>query len=98
MATSGGGTIIFTAGMPRPLPTVVSLSLGKAGLRALTTLLAQEYGPRGVHVATVTVCGAVAPGGEFDPDRIAEHYLRLHGQPPDAWEQEVVFAGEPARS
>jgi NAD(P)-dependent dehydrogenase (short-subunit alcohol dehydrogenase family) len=95
MAGAGGGTILITGGMPEPEPAVTSLSLGKAGVRALTTLLAREYGPSGIHVATVTVAGAVAPGSRFDPDRIAEHYWRLHAQPPQAWEHEVVFTGEP---
>jgi NAD(P)-dependent dehydrogenase (short-subunit alcohol dehydrogenase family) len=95
MADAGGGTVIVTGGMPQPLPDLVSLSLGKAGVRALTTLLARAYGPTGVHVATVTVGDAVAPGTAYDPDRIAEHYWRLHRQPPDAWEEEVVFLGEP---
>jgi NAD(P)-dependent dehydrogenase (short-subunit alcohol dehydrogenase family) len=62
MAAAGHGTIIITGGMPEPVPNAVSLSLGKAGVRALTTLLAKEFGPSGVHVATVTVFGAVAPG------------------------------------
>lgn len=72
---------------------LVRLSLGKVGVRALTTMLAEQYGSLGIHVATVTVCGTVAPGTEFDPDRVAEHYWRLHRQGPDEWEQEVVFAG-----
>jgi NAD(P)-dependent dehydrogenase (short-subunit alcohol dehydrogenase family) len=79
--------------MPEPDPALTSLSLGKAGVRALTTLLAGEYGPAGIHVATVTVGGAVAPGGRFDPDRIAEEYWRLHNQRPEAWEHEVAFTG-----
>ena len=62
MAGAGGGTIVITGGMPEPDPAVTSLSLGKAAARALTKLLASEYGPSGVHVATVTVGGAVAPG------------------------------------
>ena len=95
MAQAGGGTIVITGGMPEPQPRATSLSLGKAGVRALTTLLAAEYGPLGVHVATVTVGGAVEPGSQFDPDRIAEHYWRLHAQPPGSWEHEVVYAGEP---
>ena len=78
------------AGMPEPDPAVTSLSLGKAAVRALTLLLASEYGPAGVHVATVTVGGAVAPGGPYDPDLIAGHYWRLHTQPPQAWEHEVL--------
>src|SRR5689334_4603107 len=94
MAAAGGGSILITGGMPEPDPAVTSLSLGKAGVRALTTLLASEYGPAGIHVATVTVGGAVAPGGRFDPDRIAEQYWRLHVQGPEAWEHEVLFTGQ----
>ena len=93
MAAAGGGSILITGGMPEPDPALTSLSLGKAGVRALTTLLAGEYGPAGIHVATVTVGGAVAPGGPFDPDRIAEEYWRLHAQRPEAWEHEVLVTG-----
>jgi NAD(P)-dependent dehydrogenase (short-subunit alcohol dehydrogenase family) len=93
MAAAGGGSILITGGMPEPDPAVTSLSLGKAAVRALTTLLASEYGPSGIHVATVTVGGAVAPGGQFDPDLIAEEYWRLHTQRPEAWEHEVAFTG-----
>jgi NAD(P)-dependent dehydrogenase (short-subunit alcohol dehydrogenase family) len=93
MAAAGGGSILITGGMPEPDPALTSLSLGKAGVRALTTLLASEYGPWGIHVATVTVGGAVAPGGPFDPDRIAEEYWRLHTQGPEAWDHEVLFTG-----
>ena len=90
MAGAGGGTIVITGGMPEPDPEFTSLSLGKAGVRALTKLLASEYGPAGIHVATVTVGGAVAPGGPYDPDQIAGHYWRLHTQPRPAWEHEVA--------
>jgi hypothetical protein len=71
----------------------VSLSLGKAGVRALVTMAAERYGPDGIHSATVTVAGAVAPGTAFDPDDIAEHYWRLHHQAPDGWETEVLHTG-----
>jgi len=93
MAEAGGGTYVITGGMPTPVPGVTSLSLGKAGVRALAELLETEYRPAGVHVATVTVAGAVSPGSAFDPDEIAEEYWRLHAQPAAAWEREVVFAG-----
>lgn len=93
MARRGNGTFIITGGMPEPDPKYVSLSLGKAGVRTLVTLLDQEYGPSGVHVATVTVAGAVAPGTNFDPDDIAEQYWRLHAQPRNQWEREVRYAG-----
>jgi NAD(P)-dependent dehydrogenase (short-subunit alcohol dehydrogenase family) len=97
MTAAGGGTILITGGMPDPDPAVTSLSLGKAGVRALTRLLARQYGPGGLHVATVTIADAVVPGGRFDPDRIAEHYWRLHRQPRAAWQTEFAFTGEPAR-
>jgi NAD(P)-dependent dehydrogenase (short-subunit alcohol dehydrogenase family) len=93
MAAAGRGTILITGGMPEPLPEVTSLSLGKAGVRALAALLARSYEPAGVHVATVTVAGAVAPGSAFDPDEIAEEYWRLHAQPAGAWEREVLYPG-----
>jgi NAD(P)-dependent dehydrogenase (short-subunit alcohol dehydrogenase family) len=93
MAERGSGTFLLTGGMPEPKPAYVSLSLGKAGVRALTAILDAQYGPSGVHVATVTVDGAVAPGGPFDPDDIAEHYARLHGEPAGAWTRDVLYSG-----
>ena len=98
MTEAGEGTILITGGMPEPIPEVTSLSLGKAGVRALTELLARAYEPAGVHVATVTVAGAVAPGSAFDPDDIAEEYWRLHVQPAGSWERELRYPGRSAPS
>ncbi|WP_433475933.1 SDR family NAD(P)-dependent oxidoreductase [Spirillospora sp. CA-142024] len=89
MAERGRGTFLITGGMPEPKRRYVSLSLGKAGVRTLVELLDQEYGPSGVHVASVTVAGAVEPGTDFDPDDIAEHYWRLHTQERHEWEREA---------
>ena len=74
MAARGHGTFVITGGMPEAVPDFLSLSLGKAGVRALVEALDAQYAPAGVHVATVTVDGPVAPGTDFDPDDIAEHY------------------------
>jgi NAD(P)-dependent dehydrogenase (short-subunit alcohol dehydrogenase family) len=93
MAKRGSGSFIVTGGMPEPKPEYVSLSLGKAGVRTAVELLHQQYGPAGVHVASVTVAGAVAPGTAFDPDEIANHYWHLHTQPREQWLQEVVHTG-----
>jgi NAD(P)-dependent dehydrogenase (short-subunit alcohol dehydrogenase family) len=90
MAARGSGTFLTTGGMPEPKPGYVSLSLGKAGVRTLTALLDLQYRDAGVHVATVTVAGPVAPGTAWDPDDIAEHYWRLHHQPREAWTHEAV--------
>jgi NAD(P)-dependent dehydrogenase (short-subunit alcohol dehydrogenase family) len=69
MADAGGGTVILTGGMPEPIPDVTSLSLGKAGVRALTQILAKAYEPGGVHLATLTVAGSVSPGPPSIPTR-----------------------------
>jgi len=90
MAERGRGTFLITGGMPEPKSTYVSLSLGKAGVRTLVTLLDQQYGAAGIHAATVTVTDAVAPGTRWDPDDIADLFWRLHTQPRDQWEHEVV--------
>ena len=93
MAARGSGTFVVTGGMPSPDPGLVSLSLGKVGVRGLVSLLDAQYAASGVRSATVTVCGPVAPGTTFDPDQIAEHYWRLATTPPGAWSTEVVYAG-----
>ena len=92
MAARRSGTFLITGGMPEPDPAYLSLSLGKAGIRTLVTMLDEQYRRSGVHVATVTVAGEVAPGTAFDPDDIADHYWRLHTQPRDRWERETVHA------
>jgi len=91
MVGRGSGTFIITGGMPEPKPAYVSLSLGKAGVRTLVTLLDQQYGAAGIHAATVTVGGGVAPGSLWDPEDIADHYWRLHAQPRADWTHEVVL-------
>jgi NAD(P)-dependent dehydrogenase (short-subunit alcohol dehydrogenase family) len=93
MAERGSGTFIVTGGMPTPKPSYTSLSLGKAGVRTLVDLLAEEYGPRGVHAATVTIDGPIEPGTAFDPDDIADDYWRLHTQPSGSWERDALFGG-----
>jgi NAD(P)-dependent dehydrogenase (short-subunit alcohol dehydrogenase family) len=90
MSRRGSGSFLITGGMTDPNPEYVSLSLGKAGVRALVTLLDKQYGPAGVHIASVTVNGPIAPGTAFDPEDIAEHYWHLHTQQRPEWSQELV--------
>jgi NAD(P)-dependent dehydrogenase (short-subunit alcohol dehydrogenase family) len=91
MAERGSGSFLITGGMPLPKPDYASLSLGKAGIRTLVTLLHQQYGDAGIHAASVTVSGGVAPGSSWDPDDIANHYWRLHTQTPAEWIHELVI-------
>ncbi|MEV4601020.1 SDR family NAD(P)-dependent oxidoreductase [Amycolatopsis sp. NPDC049253] len=92
MAERGHGTFLTTGGMPAPKAAYTSLSLGKAGLRTVTALFAEQYPT--LHFATVTVGGTVEKGTAFDPDGIAEHYWRLHTQ--RTWEREVLITTNPS--
>lgn len=91
MAERGSGSFLITGGMPASKPEYASLSLGKAGVRTVVSLLHQQYGAAGLHAASVTVSGGVAPGGGWDPDDIANHYWRLHTQSPADWMHEVII-------
>ncbi len=93
MVANGGGSFLITGGMPETKPDYVSLSLGKAGVRALVSLLDQTYGADGLHAATVTVYGGVAPGTAFDPDAIADECWALHQQPRGEWIHELDYTG-----
>ena len=95
MRAAGRGTVLFTGGglALAPVARAAALSIGKAGIRSLAFTLAEELGPEGIHTATVTVCGAVAPGTAFDPDDIADVYWQLHAEP-QPWTTEVVIDGQ----
>jgi short-subunit dehydrogenase len=93
MIRDGHGTILLTGGglALKPMAEFASLSLGKAAIRSLAFSLAGELEPKGVHVATVTICGFVKEGTRFAPDLIAEEYWRLHTQVGDQWEREMIY-------
>ena len=85
------GIILFTGGgfAHEPNQDYYALSMGKAALLNYGHNLAQEYEPKGIHVAVVSVFGKVAPRTRYDSDLIAEKYWELHTQPRDKWEREV---------
>lgn len=97
MRDRGAGTMLFTGGglalQPEYGAGIASLTAGKSALRGLTFALAGELAPQGIHVATVTVAGTVAPGTPFAPDAIADAYWALHTQSRDSWSIETVFTG-----
>lgn len=93
MTAAGQGTILFTGGgfALEPTPALASVGAAKAALRNLAFSLAGELGDAGIHLATVTVCGMVAPGTAFDPDLVAGAFWHLHAQPREAWDRERLI-------
>lgn len=92
-ALSGhGGTLLLTGGGfgLAPSPDYLSLSIGKAGIRALALGLFDSARTLGVHVATVTVAAFINPGSKEAQD-VAEHFWELHSQPLEAWKAEIIY-------
>jgi short-subunit dehydrogenase len=98
MRAAGTGTILFTGGgfADYPVPAFASLSIGKAALRSAATLIAAEVANDGVHGASVTILGQVAPGSAFDPNNIAELFWTAHAAGTDSWQTEYRFEGAEA--
>jgi len=70
-----------------PMPQFFALAMMKAAQVNLAGSLAKEYGPKGVHVATVAVEGYVSPDSDiFSPAKIAEIFWKLYKQEKDQWE------------
>ena len=97
MRGAGSGTVLVTGSgaADRPIASLPSLGVQKAGVRALAEVLALSLAPEGVHVATVTVRGLVGEGRQIEPDRVAEVYAELVAEtagPRDAWRSVVDLA------
>lgn len=92
MAGRGAGTILLTGGGfgLQPHPDYLSLSIGKAGIRALAQGIFETFKEKGIHVATVTVAGFVSPGSE-DAKAVGEQFWQFHAQPKGSWEMEAVY-------
>jgi NADP-dependent 3-hydroxy acid dehydrogenase YdfG len=93
MAKRTAGTILHTGGgfALYPSPDFLSLSIGKAGIRALVLGLFESAKAQGVHIGTVTVAANVAPDSK-EADAVAEHFWKLHSQPVGAWKAEANYS------
>jgi short-subunit dehydrogenase len=94
MKAAGFGTIVVTGGgfADHPIPTLATISLGKAALRSAATMLGADLGPDGIRVATLTIAGQIVAGTSFDPARIAERYWEVV-QTGGPWQAEFRFTG-----
>lgn len=91
---NGGGTILLTGGGfgIQPTPDFLSLSTGKAALRAAAVALFEPMKARGVHIAMVSVSTLVSPGSQH-AEAVARTFWDMHAQPRDAWTWETVYGG-----
>ena len=94
MSERGSGTILLTGGgfSLAPNPDYISLSIGKAGLRAMTLGMFESLKQKGIHIATVTVHTAVTPDSK-EAEAVGEHFWQLHSQPIGKWTAEVKYSG-----
>jgi len=101
------GTVLYTGATSalRGGANFAAFAATKFGLRAVAQSMAREFGPQGIHVATVIVDGAIdmpaihqrfgdrikdlPPDGLLNTDAIAETYFQLHQQQRSAWSLEV---------
>jgi short-subunit dehydrogenase len=92
MTAKGSGTLLLTGGglATHPFADLLSLSIGKAGLRATAQALFQPLKAQGVHIATVTVGTSVAPDSP-QARAVAEAFWALHAQPADQWTWETFY-------
>jgi len=103
MMGAGQGTIIFTGATAslRGGAGFVNLASPKFALRAVAQSMARELGPKGLHVAHVTIDGQIrspryesllkdrGPDSLLESDEIARTYLMLHRQQRSAWTFEL---------
>jgi NAD(P)-dependent dehydrogenase (short-subunit alcohol dehydrogenase family) len=107
MLPHGRGTLLFTGATAsmRGGAQFAAFAAAKFGTRALAQSMAREFGPRGIHVASVIIDGGIdmpaihrryaasgrtaPPDGLLSPDAIAEAYFQLHRQERSAWTMET---------
>ena len=74
------GTILFTTGgaaiNPNPLRAGVGVSF--AGEVAYARMLHDELRDRGIHVGHTAIGGSITPGGDHEPEDVAEVLWRHH--------------------
>jgi short-subunit dehydrogenase len=87
------GAILLTGGgfALAPSPDYLSLSIGKAGIRAMALGLFEAFRQKGIHVATVTVATLVSPDSK-EAGGVAERFWHLYSQPKDAWTAEAQYS------
>jgi NADPH:quinone reductase-like Zn-dependent oxidoreductase len=83
MAQSCGARVI-TGGIlgVKPVSNLLTLSVGKAGLRCAAEALFPDFAAQGVHVAVLTIGAGIAPGSK-SAEAVGHAFWSLHAQPRD---------------
>jgi short-subunit dehydrogenase len=74
MREAGRGTILFTTGAAaiNPNPARAGVGISFAGEVAYARMLHDALREHGIHVAHTAISGRIAPGGDNDPEDVAE--------------------------
>ena len=93
MTAQGRGTVLLTGGglAVQPSADFLTLSVGKAGTRAIALALFPALKQRGVHVATVTVARFPVRPNSRESNEVADAFWQLHAQRPAEWRAEIVY-------
>jgi short-subunit dehydrogenase len=83
MREAGSGTILFTTGgaAVNPYPLRAGVGISFAGEVAYARMLHEELAESGIHVAHTAIGGSVAPGGDHEPEDVADLLWRHHSEP-----------------
>lgn len=94
MHAHGEGALLFTGGGWAHYPAAIgtSVGIGKAALRSLAFVLAEELASTNIRVGLVSVMGTVAAGTPFDPIRIGEAFRDVYQRPAASHEIEVFVS------
>lgn len=99
MRENGHGVFLMP-GTPlalKPWPPGAALGAAKAAARNLVMNAGVELAPEGIHVGVVTIDGVIKEGTDFDPDRIADRFLRVATLEQTDWSPEYHFSGDSAQ-
>ena len=80
MVEAGSGTILFTTGgaAVKPCPERAGVGVSFAGEVAYARMLNEELAAKGVFVGHTAIAGRIAPGGDHEPDDIADSLWQRH--------------------
>jgi short-subunit dehydrogenase len=92
MLARRSGTILLTGGgfALAPSADYLSLSIGKAGIRAMAHALFAPFRDRNVHIGSVTVATLVAAESK-EAQGVADAFWNLHDALPENWVAEVSY-------